>query len=90
MTTPPEDPRTWTTRDHRGYASLCALLRERIEANYYTPGKKMPSIDQLRAETGLSRQTVGKALQSLERAGYADRALGHGYYVADPIPAGAP
>ena len=32
MTTQPDDPRTWTTRDHRAYASLFAMLRDRIES----------------------------------------------------------
>ncbi|HXL94261.1 MAG TPA: hypothetical protein VN969_35465 [Streptosporangiaceae bacterium] len=44
MTAQPEDPRTWTTRDHRAYASLFAMLRDRIETNHYTPGKRIPSI----------------------------------------------
>jgi hypothetical protein len=44
VTAQPEDPRTWTTRDHRAYASLFAMLRDRIETNHYTPGKRIPSI----------------------------------------------
>jgi DNA-binding GntR family transcriptional regulator len=42
-----QDPRTFTTRDHRAYASLFAILRDRIEAGRYTPGKRLPSIAEL-------------------------------------------
>ncbi|HXL94260.1 MAG TPA: hypothetical protein VN969_35460 [Streptosporangiaceae bacterium] len=35
-------------------------------------------------ETGRSRQTVGKALLHLERAGLVMRAAGLGYFVTDP------
>jgi len=84
MTTQPDDPRAWTTRDHRAYASLFAMLRDRIESNYYTPGKRIPSIGELCIETGRSRQTVGKALRYLEGAGLVMRAAGLGYFVTDP------
>jgi GntR family transcriptional regulator len=81
----PEDPRTFTTRDHRAYASLFATLRDRIESGHYTPGKRMTSIADLCAETGLSRQTAGRALQLLEGEGLIERVPGHGYFVADPV-----
>lgn len=84
MTTQPDDPRKWTTRDHRAYASLFAMLRDRIETNHYTPGKRIPSIAELCIETGLSRQTVGKALRHLEHAGLVMRTAGLGYFVTDP------
>jgi DNA-binding GntR family transcriptional regulator len=84
LSTKPDDPRTWTTRDHRAYASLFAMLRDRINANYYTPGKRIPSIAELGIETGLSRQTVGRALRFLESEGLAVRAAGLGYFVTDP------
>jgi GntR family transcriptional regulator, histidine utilization repressor len=84
MTTQPEDPRIWTTRDHRAYASLFAMLRDRIESSYYTPGKRIPSIAELCIETGRSRQTVGKALRYLEEAGLLIRTAGLGYFVTDP------
>jgi DNA-binding GntR family transcriptional regulator len=80
-----EDPRTFTTRDHRAYASLFAMLRDRIESDDYTPGKPMPSIGDLCTETGLSRQTTGRALQLLENEGLIERVPGHGYFVADPL-----
>jgi DNA-binding GntR family transcriptional regulator len=80
-----EDPRTFTTRDHRAYASLFAMLRDRIESDYYTPGKPMPSIGDLCTETRLSRQTTGRALQLLENEGLIERVPGHGYFVADPL-----
>ena len=84
MTAQPDDPRTWTTRDHRAYASLFAMLRGRIETNHYTPGKRIPSIAELCIETGLSRQTVGRALRHLERVGLVMCAAGLGYFVTDP------
>jgi len=85
-----EDPRTFTTRDHRAYASLFAILRDRIEAGHYTPGKRLPSIAELCTETGLSRQTAGRALQLLEREGLIERVPGHGYFVPDPHEQTAP
>jgi DNA-binding GntR family transcriptional regulator len=57
---------------------------DRIKANYYTPGKRIPSIAELGIETGLSRQTVGRALRFLESEGLAVRAAGLGYFVTDP------
>jgi GntR family transcriptional regulator len=83
VTAQPDDPRTWTTRDHRAYASLFAMLRDRIETGHYTPGKRIPSIAELCIETGRSRQTVGKALGHLERTGMVMRAAGLGYFVTD-------
>jgi DNA-binding GntR family transcriptional regulator len=78
-----DDPRTWTTRDHRAYASLFAKLRDRIESDYYTAGKPIGSIADLHTETGLSRQTIGRALQLLENEGLIERVPGLGYFVAD-------
>jgi DNA-binding GntR family transcriptional regulator len=83
MTAQPDDPRTWTARDHRAYASLFAMLRDRIESDRYSPGKRMPSIAELCTEMGCSRQTAGKALRHLERAGLVIRTAGLGYFVAD-------
>jgi DNA-binding GntR family transcriptional regulator len=90
LNTKPDDPRTWTTRDHRAYVSLFAMLRDRIETNYYTPGKRIPCISELRIETGLSRQTVGRAPRFLEREGLAVRAAGLGYFVTDQTTEGNP
>jgi DNA-binding GntR family transcriptional regulator len=47
--------------DPRAYVRLAALLRDQL-----TPGEPLPSIRELHAKHGHSRQTVGKALRILQ------------------------
>ena len=65
--------------DPRAYVRLAALLRDQL-----APGKPLPSIRELHAKHGHSRQTVGKALRILEEEGLIYRVPGLGYYAAEP------
>jgi len=70
--------------DPRAYMRLAALIRDQIASGTLAPGSRLPSIAVLRRQHGHSRQTVGKALLHLERAGLVMRAAGLGYFVTDP------
>jgi len=65
--------------DPRAYVRLAALLRDQL-----APGESLPSIRELHAKHGHSRQTVGKALRILEEEGLIYRVPGLGYYAAEP------
>jgi GntR family transcriptional regulator, arabinose operon transcriptional repressor len=58
------------------------IMRSRIEAGDYQPGDRIPSEALLIREFGVSRPTVARALQDLERRGLVRRRRGAGTYVA--------
>jgi DNA-binding GntR family transcriptional regulator len=74
---------TISASDKRQYVRLAATLMDGIEGGKYPPGKRLPSIGELVIETGLSRQTIGKAVRLLEGAGLIERWPGLGYFVPD-------
>jgi len=76
--------------DPRAYIQLAAAVAEEITAGKYAPGDQLPSIRILCAESGLSRQTAGKALRLLERQGRIDRYPGLGYFVRGQATPGQP
>jgi DNA-binding GntR family transcriptional regulator len=74
---------TISTSDQRLYVRLAATLEKEIQSGTYTPGKRLPSIGELCRETGLSRQTVGRALRLVADEGLAERVPGRGYFVPE-------
>jgi DNA-binding GntR family transcriptional regulator len=69
--------------DQRRYVRLAGTLADEIQSGKYTPGTRLPSIHELYQETGLSRQTVGKALRLLEGERLIERVPGLGYFVPE-------
>jgi GntR family transcriptional regulator of arabinose operon len=57
------------------------IMRNRIESGDYQPGDRIPSEAILIQEFGVSRPTVARALQDLERRGLVKRRRGAGTYV---------
>jgi DNA-binding GntR family transcriptional regulator len=74
---------TISTADQRRYVRLAGNLAKEIQSDKYMPGKRLPSIAELYHETGLSRQTIGKALRLLENEELIERVPGLGYFVPD-------
>ena len=68
--------------DPRAYRQVAAYVREQITDGSLTAGDSVPSIGALVRKTRRSRQTVGKAMQLLEREGLVIKYPGLGYYVA--------
>lgn len=58
-------------------------VRKRIEHGTFRPGDRLPSDSTLVEEFGVSRPTVAKALQLLERRGFVERKPGSGTYVLE-------
>ncbi len=58
------------------------IMRNRIESGDYRPGDRIPSEALLIQEFGVSRPTVARALQDLERRGLVNRRRGAGTYVS--------
>lgn len=67
-------------KEHK-YAELAEKLRSEIESGKYAQGDRLPSENELAAQTGYSRQTVRQAMSILESAGLTDRVQGSGTYV---------
>jgi DNA-binding LacI/PurR family transcriptional regulator len=57
-------------------------VRRRIQSGDYQPGDRIPSEAHLIEEFGVSRPTVARALQELERRGLVHRRRGAGTYVS--------
>ncbi|TXK42854.1 winged helix-turn-helix domain-containing protein [Nonomuraea sp. C10] len=66
------------------YLQLADTLRARIETGEFPPGRKVPSQTQLEEESGLSRNTVKKALDVLKSEGLLITAPGRGLFVTGP------
>ncbi len=60
------------------FQQLAAILRERIQAGEYPPGRKIPSIIDLVEESGLSTMTVRRAVQVLADEGLVRTVPGRG------------
>lgn len=56
-------------------------VRQRINSGDFQPGDRIPSDSELVREFGVSRPTVAKALQDLERKGLVKRKTGSGTFV---------
>ncbi len=65
------------------YYQLYSLLLERIRREEFRPGDMLPSERKLSQEYGVSRITVIKAMELLEKEGVVERRQGRGSFVLD-------
>ena len=70
-------------RETAKYQRVSAEIRTWLSGGMFEPGEPVPSITDLAAERGWSRQTCARALRTLESEGLLTRYKGFGYYVAD-------
>lgn len=61
-------------------------IKHLIAQRVLKPGDQLPSVRDLAASLGINRNTVAKAVEDLERAGYLRAHRGKGIYVADRPP----
>jgi GntR family transcriptional regulator len=64
------------------YEQLAAILRERITDGTYPPGSRIPPIQALEAESGLSNMTVRRAVRLLVDEGLVITRPSRGTFVA--------
>lgn len=64
-----------------------ALVKE-IVSGRWSIGERLPTYDQLRTDTGLSRTTIEAALVRLDEAGYIDRVDKKGIFLRTQFPGG--
>jgi DNA-binding GntR family transcriptional regulator len=64
------------------YKTITDVLRRRIVEGGFPPGTKLPSEAELRAEFGVARNTVRRALVDLEQEGLLSTMPGRGRIVA--------
>lgn len=73
--------------DHEGktpvYLQLAAILRQRIGAGDYAPGRAIPSETRLVQEFGVARLTARKAVRVLVAEGLVEVVPGRGAYVTE-------
>ncbi|MDE2578900.1 MAG: GntR family transcriptional regulator [Hyphomicrobiales bacterium] len=69
------------------FIQAAGQLRLRIEAGDWPSGGRLPALDALQAEFGLSRATMRGALELLERDGLIQRRRGRGAYVRPDLAA---
>lgn len=65
------------------YRVISRRLSEQIAAGEYRVGDRLPSEHELAASLGVSRATIVKSFDELEREGLVDRRQGKGTYVAE-------
>jgi DNA-binding GntR family transcriptional regulator len=63
------------------YRQVAAILKERIDAGTYAPGKRLPSVRDLVQEFGIAQLTGRKALKVLVDEGIAEMSPGMGTFV---------
>jgi DNA-binding GntR family transcriptional regulator len=63
------------------YRQIGAILRERIADGTYPPGAMLPSIERIRQEYGVARNTARRVLDALVDDGLAYTEPGMGTYV---------
>jgi DNA-binding GntR family transcriptional regulator len=66
---------------HSRYEDLAAKIRRRIEADEWTPGTRLPHLDDFAAEYGATRDTVARAIAVLESEGHVWAVQGRGITV---------
>ena len=74
MLTRPEPPRQ---------SQAIAALRAFIDEGSYGPGDRLPAERELMSDLGMSRATLRKALDALEREGVIWRHVGKGTFISD-------
>lgn len=65
------------------YEVIYEQLKQQLEDLTYKPGQQLPTEAELTERFGVSRITVKRALDELERIGYIDRIRGSGSYVKE-------
>jgi GntR family transcriptional regulator len=65
------------------YLQVAAQLRDAIRAGTYPPRTRLPSIAQIRRETGIARNTARKTINVLAREGYVRVVEGWGSFVTE-------
>ena len=68
------------------YSEMAANLRSQIESDRYKPGDKLPTTSELCSQFGVSKITVRRAMDELERDGLISRRRGSGTFVTGPQP----
>lgn len=63
------------------YLQLARFIRERIESGGYEPGRKIPSIEDIVGETGLSPMTIRRSIRVLADDGLLEIVPGRGTFV---------
>jgi GntR family transcriptional regulator len=63
------------------YLQLARMLRERIAAGEYAAGRKLPTINDLVAETGLTTMTIRRSMKILADEGLIVIVPGRGTFV---------
>lgn len=78
----------WSRSGRRGlkFEELASQLRSQILSGTWTPGTKLPTENELIAETGLSLTTVRRAYEALVDEGLVTRRRGAGSFVSDRRP----
>ncbi len=76
--------------EERLYASVYRQIRERITSGAWPSGHRLPPDAELARVFGVSRITVGRALQLLAWEGLLDRRPGRGSFVASHASAASP
>lgn len=66
---------------HSRYLDIAAKIRERIEAGEWEPGDKLPRLDDFAAQYDANRDTIGRAIGTLEAEGYVWAVQGRGIIV---------
>ncbi|WP_268241663.1 GntR family transcriptional regulator [Dactylosporangium sucinum] len=66
---------------HSRYLDIASQIRTRIEANEWAPGAHLPRLNDLAAEYGANRDTIGRAIAALETEGYVWAVQGSGIVV---------
>lgn len=66
---------------HSCYQDIAAKIRTRIEAGEWEPGARLPTLDTLAAEYGANRDTVARAVSTLEAEGFVWAVQGRGVTV---------
>jgi DNA-binding GntR family transcriptional regulator len=64
------------------FEQLADQLRTDIESGKYAPGRKLPTISEITAETGLSPMTIRRAYKLLADEGLVVVVPGRGTFVA--------
>lgn len=67
------------------YQALCQSLTAEIESGKLKPNDRLPSENDLAEAYNISRVTVRKALEELEKQGYLTRIQGKGNFVSDTL-----
>lgn len=65
------------------YLQLADILRKRIADGEIPSGRRMPSLTELEDQSGLSRNTVKKAVDILKDEGLIETSPGRGMYVVE-------